>query len=92
MERDIHNLSDAELLRILNPTLPIMVGDYSVPELLNVAEEEVLAIKGVGEAKARLLMALKEIVNRIIHRNKESIKTIHSPGDAIEYFQSLAHI
>ncbi len=55
MERDIHNLSDAELLRILNPALPVMVGDYSVPELLNVAEEEVLAIKGVGEAKARFV-------------------------------------
>ena len=90
MERDIHNLSDAELLRILNPALPVMVGDYSVPELLNVAEEEVLAIKGVGEAKARLLMALKEIVNRIIRRSKDSIKTIHSPADAIEYFQPLA--
>ena len=90
MDKEIQNLSDNELLRIVNPSLAVMIGDYSVPELLNVAEEEVLTIKGIGDAKVRMLMALKEIVNRIIHRSKDSIKTIHSPADAIEYFQHLA--
>ena len=90
MESEIQKLSDAELLRILNPALAVAVGDYGVPELLNVAEQEVLAIKGIGDARVKMLMALKEIVNRIIHRRKDSIKAIHSPADAIEYFQYLA--
>lgn len=90
MESEIQKLSDAELLRILNPALAVAVGDYGVPELLNVAEQEVLAIKGIGDARVKMLMALKEIVHRIIHRRKDSIKTVHSPDDAIEYFQYLA--
>ena len=90
MESEIRKLSDAELLRILNPALALAVGDYGVPELLNVAEQEVLAIKGIGDARVKMLMALKEIVHRIIHRRKDSIKTVHSPDDAIEYFQYLA--
>ena len=39
MEKEIKNLTDIELLRIVNPSLAVMVGEYSVPELLNVAEE-----------------------------------------------------
>lgn len=90
MDNDIKNLSDIELLTLVNPSLAVMMGDYSVPELLNVAEEEALAIKGVGEAKVKVLLALKEIANRIIHRSKNSIKSIHSPREAMEHFQFLA--
>jgi len=90
MESAIKNMGDAELLSIINPSLSVMIGEYSVPELLNVAEEEALAIKGIGEGKIKVLMALKEVVRRIMHRTKNSIKSVHSPSDAIEYFQYLA--
>lgn len=90
MESEIRNLTDNELLMLVNPSLSVMMGEYSVPELFNVAEEEALAIKGVGEAKVKVLLALKEIANRIIHRSKDSIKSIHSPRVAMEYFQFLA--
>ena len=36
MESEIQKLSDAELLRILNPALAVAVGDYGVPELFGV--------------------------------------------------------
>ena len=90
MENTIKNLSDAELLRIINPSLPVMIGEYSVSELLDVAEEEALSIKGIGEAKVKVLIALKEIIHRIMHRAMGSIESIQSPADAIEYFQHLA--
>ena len=75
MESAIKNMGDAELLSIINPSLSVMIGEYSVPELLNVAEEEALAIKGIGEGKIKVLMALKEVVRRIMHRTKNSIKS-----------------
>lgn len=90
MEKEIKNLTDIELLRIVNPSLAVMVGEYSVPELLNVAEEEIMALKGIGEAKAKVVLALKEIANRMIHRAKDSITSINSPDEAMEYFKFLA--
>lgn len=92
MKKDMSLLSDAELLRLVNPSLgTAILGEYSIPELFSVvSEEQIMSTKGVGQAKTKVILAIREIANRMIHRNGESKTEVHSPKDVFDYFSYLA--
>lgn len=92
MEKEIMNLSDAELLHLVSPAFnSSLLDEYSFPELFNVvSEEQIAAVKGIGKTKTKTILAVRELVKRLINRHCESVTTISSPDDAFAVFQHLA--
>lgn len=91
MEKEILELSDEELLRLVNPVFNgSLLGEYSVPELFNVvSEEQIAAVKGIGQRKIKVILAVRELINRLIRHQCEKVKIIASSDDAFALFQHL---
>ena len=86
-------LSDADLLGVLLRTgtaeeTAVQLGERillaagSLAELPRFGLDEVLAIKGMGPAKAVTLLAAIELANRLSSRSRYESLTISSPADA----------
>ena len=92
MENEMALLSDEELLRMVNPALgSTLLGEYPIPELFTVvSEEQLLSLKGIGQTKTRIILAIREITKRMISRDKAVMTAIHSPEDIFDYFKDLA--
>lgn len=59
-----------------------------IQDLKNVTIEELMAVKGVGQAKAVQLLAAAEIGKRLYQKHSEGRYTIRSPEDAAAYLMT----
>ena len=92
-ERQLERLSDEELLQVFLPRESVnsLIREYaSVYNVLTRASEKQLGtIKGIGAARARKMMVVRELVDRMYAGDRGKITTIHGSTDAIAYFQFL---
>lgn len=63
----------------------------SIQELLEVTEEELLLIKGIGKVKAKQIIAALKLA-RMQPNPSEDRFTIRSPEDAYRYLKDMAYL
>ncbi|MEY8346340.1 helix-hairpin-helix domain-containing protein [Niallia circulans] len=63
----------------------------SIHELLDVTEEELLAIKGIGKVKAQQIVAALKLA-RLNPSTAEERFAIRSPQDAYEYLKDMQYL
>lgn len=92
MNVDFRVMTDEQLLSAILGSNVHLTKEYSLNRIfMVVSEEEIGEIKGIGNAKAKTIAVIKEIVRRVLDRKRETVKTIKGCDDVFEYFQFLAH-
>lgn len=92
MNVDFRVMTDEQLLSAILGSNVHLTKEYSLNRIFTVvSEEEIGEIKGIGNAKAKTIAVIKEIVRRVLDRKRETVKTIKGCDDVFEYFQFLAH-
>ena len=87
------NLSEKELLAefLPNNTVDELLHEHhSIYNIIvHTTEQELEEIHGMGGARTKRIMALRELMNRIQQYDQTKIKTIHGPEDVFQYFRFL---
>ena len=92
MNVDFRVMTDEQLLSAILGSNVHLTEEYSLNRIFTVvSEEQIGEIKGIGNAKAKTIAVIKEIVRRVLDRKRETVKTIKGCDDVFEYFQFLAH-
>ena len=92
MNVDFRVMTDEQLLSAILGSNVHLTEEYSLNRIFTVVSEEQMGeIKGIGNAKAKTIAVIKEIVRRVLDRKRETVKTIKGCDDVFEYFQFLAH-
>ena len=92
MNVDFRVMTDEQLLSAILGSNVHLTEEYSLNRIFTVvSEEQIGEIKGIGNAKAKTIAVIKEIVRRVLYRKRETVKTIKGCDDVFEYFQFLAH-
>ncbi len=92
MNVDFRVMTDEQLLSAILGSNVHLTEEYSLNRIFTVvSEEQIGEIKGIGNAKAKTIAVIKEIVRRVLDRKRETVKSIKGCDDVFEYFQFLAH-
>ena len=92
MNVDFRVMTDEQLLSAILGSNVHLTEEYSLNRIFTVvSEEQIGEIKGIGNAKAKTIAVIKEIVRRVLDRKRETVKTVKGCEDVFEYFQFLAH-
>ncbi|MCX6789074.1 MAG: DNA repair protein RadC [Candidatus Gribaldobacteria bacterium] len=93
MEKGAKNLKDSELLAILlgsgvkGKNVAVLaeeiLRDYPKKKLLNLDFQELATIKGIGEAKACVILASQELVKRALAIKEDTLPAIRNINDII---------
>jgi len=99
VERGVENLHNQELLAILLRTgiegkdvLKVaseILTKYPLSKFLALNLNEISAIKGIGRAKATLLLAAFELTKRALEIEDESLPVIQSVRDVVDQLQDI---
>lgn len=80
-EASIHQLMTLAM-RETSPAINEVLANYnSLKKLVSATKEELMAIKGIGPAKANRILAILELARRMSMPNDEEKVTIRSPRD-----------
>ena len=86
-------LSDKELLQAFVPERSAVALLKEYQNVYNVvmesSEPTMSAVPGLGNAKVKKLLLIRELVHRVNDVQRKAIKSIRNPGDAIAYFNFL---
>lgn len=86
-------LSDKELLQEFLPAKSVTQLIQEHQNIYNVimepTERELTKISGIGTGKAKRILMLRALVQRVGEVQRKQVKEIHSPDDAMQYFRFL---
>lgn len=92
MYEDLENMSDEQLLSAILPSCSSihLLSEYTLPRIFTVvSEEQIAAVKGIGDVKKRTIAVIREIIRRIQKADRDSITVINGPDDTFSYFNYL---
>lgn len=92
-EKEMQHLSEAELLSQFLPkeSADQLLGKYTslYTIFLHASPKQMEAVEGVGEARLRKLLCIREVMNRMQAYRTRQVKMIRGPEDVMEYFRYL---
>ena len=90
---ELSYLSEAELLTELlsKQSAENLIAEYSsiYNIMLHTSAKQIEAVNGIGSAKLKKLLYIKELLNRIHQERIKQVKTIKTPQDVMDYFKDL---
>ncbi|WP_196595438.1 JAB domain-containing protein [Pectinatus frisingensis] len=95
MKKDLNlaNWSEEELLQAFLPakTAADLLREYtSVYDImLHVSKTQLATASGIGAARMKQLLTIREIIRRLQMKKQKNIKRIRGPEDVMEYFKFL---
>ena len=92
-EDQLSVLSEEELLSQLVPQEAAkgLLQSYSslYNLFLHISPRQMQEIKGVGEAKLKRLLCVREVMTRMQQYRTRTVRVVHGPEDVIKYFRYL---
>lgn len=89
----VTNLSEEELLSVFLPkdSAKHLIEDYSslYNLMINASEQRLSTTHGVGKAKLKKLLCIREVMNRIQEEKSKEVKSIAGPNDVKTVFRFL---
>lgn len=92
-EQSLHTLSEEELLGQFLPMDSARQLLHRYDSLYNLflhtSPKQLGIVQGVGEAKIKKILCLREVMNRMQQYRTQKIQAIHGPEDVMDYFRFL---